>query len=55
MTQIIFKNLASRPYNIIPHGLTEIKMDKAGGKNEMTAMLVKIIFLGNTVLVPASR
>ncbi|XP_032886346.1 coagulation factor VIII [Amblyraja radiata] len=31
--KIIFKNLASRPYNIIPHGLTEIKMAKAGGLN----------------------
>ncbi|XP_051877650.1 coagulation factor VIII [Pristis pectinata] len=29
--KIIFKNLASRPYNIIPHGLTEIKI--AGGLN----------------------
>ncbi|XP_067853043.1 coagulation factor V isoform X2 [Heptranchias perlo] len=31
--KIIFKNLASRPYNINPHGLTEIKVDKAGGHN----------------------
>ncbi|XP_078403289.1 venom prothrombin activator pseutarin-C non-catalytic subunit [Cetorhinus maximus] len=31
--KIIFKNLASRPYNINPHGLTEIKVDKAEGHN----------------------
>uniref|UniRef100_UPI00398EE7CA coagulation factor V n=1 Tax=Pristiophorus japonicus TaxID=55135 RepID=UPI00398EE7CA len=31
--KIIFKNLASRPYNINPHGLTEIKIGSAGGHN----------------------
>ncbi|XP_069749438.1 coagulation factor V-like isoform X2 [Narcine bancroftii] len=31
--KIIFRNLASRPYNIIPHGLTEIKMEGAEGLN----------------------
>ncbi|XP_078066513.1 coagulation factor VIII isoform X2 [Mustelus asterias] len=31
--KVIFKNLASRPYNIHPHGLTEIKVNKAEDRN----------------------
>ncbi|XP_043560511.1 coagulation factor VIII [Chiloscyllium plagiosum] len=31
--KIIFKNLASRPYNINPHGLTEIRVDNTEGYN----------------------
>ncbi|XP_038631853.1 coagulation factor VIII [Scyliorhinus canicula] len=31
--KIIFKNLANRPYNIHPHGLTEIRVDKAEDHN----------------------
>ncbi|XP_020388886.2 coagulation factor VIII isoform X1 [Rhincodon typus] len=31
--KIIFKNLASRPYNINPHGLTEIRVDTTEGYN----------------------
>uniref|UniRef100_A0A4W3GVG4 F5/8 type C domain-containing protein n=1 Tax=Callorhinchus milii TaxID=7868 RepID=A0A4W3GVG4_CALMI len=30
--KIVFKNLASRPYNLNPHGLTKIKVETAGGK-----------------------
>ncbi|XP_072126678.1 coagulation factor V-like isoform X1 [Mobula birostris] len=31
--KIIFKNLASRTYNIVPHGLTKLRMDGAGDIN----------------------
>uniref|UniRef100_A0A4W3GVH4 ferroxidase n=1 Tax=Callorhinchus milii TaxID=7868 RepID=A0A4W3GVH4_CALMI len=33
--KIVFKNLASRPYNLNPHGLTKIKVETAGDHHVM--------------------